>query len=55
MKAGDLVSFRGAVGLVVGKVEKTGACPTDVWVKWIDETELKWENGMLLEVISESR
>ena len=55
LQVGELVSFWGAVGLVVNKVEKRGACPTDVWVKWVDETDLKWENGMLLEVLSESR
>ena len=55
LKAGTLVGWRGSVGIILGKVEKSGACPTDVWVKWTDETDLKWENGMLLEVLSESR
>ena len=55
MKVGTLVRFRGSIGLVLGKVEKSGACPTDVWVKWTDETDLKWENSMLLEVLNESR
>ena len=55
LQVGELVSFRGSVGLVVGKVEKRGACPTDVWVKWVDETKLKWENSMLLEVLSASQ
>ena len=55
LKAGTLVGWRGSVGIILGKVEKNGACPTDVWVKWTDETDLKWENGMLLEVLSASR
>ena len=55
LKAGTLVGWRGSVGIILGKVEKSGACPTDVWVKWTDETDLKWENGMLLEVLSASR
>tara|TARA_Y100000592_G_scaffold71215_1_gene110828 strand:- start:452 stop:631 length:180 start_codon:yes stop_codon:yes gene_type:complete len=55
LKAGTLVGWRGSVGIILGKVEKIGACPTDVWVKWTDETDLKWENGMLLEVLNESR
>ena len=55
LKAGTLVGWRGSVGIILGKVEKIGECPTDVWVKWTDETDLKWENGMLLEVLNESR
>ncbi len=51
MQIGDLVTFRGSIGIVLSKVKKRGACPTDVWVQWADETELKWENGMLLEKI----
>lgn len=51
MKTGTLVTFRGSVGIVLGKVKKRGACPTDVWVKWADETDFKWENSMLLEVL----
>ena len=55
IKAGTLVGWRGSYGIVLGKVKRRGACPTDVWVKWTDETDLKWENGMLLEVLSERR
>ena len=55
LKAGTLVGWRGSVGIILGKVEKSAAHPTDVWVKWTDETDLKWENGMLLEVLSECR
>jgi len=55
LKAGTLVGWRGSVGIVLGPVRKGGACPTDVWVKWADESDFKWENGMLLEVLSASR
>ena len=55
LKAGTLVGWRGSVGLVMGGVKKSYAHPSDVWVKWTDETDLKWENGMLLEVLSASR
>ena len=55
LKAGTLVGWRGSVGIILGKVKKRGACPTDVWVKWTDEADLKWENSMLLEVLSASR
>ena len=54
LKTGTLVEFRGSIGLVLGKVEKNGACPTDVWVKWTDETDLKWENSVLLKVLNEA-
>lgn len=53
LETGTLVGWRGSIGIVLGKVEKRGACPTDVWVKWTDETDLKWENSILLEVLSE--
>ena len=55
MKAGTLVTFRGSVGLVLNKVKKPAAHPSDVWVKWNDEPEPVWENGLLLEVQNGSR
>ena len=55
LNAGTLVGMRGSVGIVLGKVEERGACPTDVWVKWTEETDRTWENSLLLEVLSASR
>jgi len=55
LKVGTLVGMRGSVGIVLGKVEERGACPTDVWVKWTEETDRTWENSLLLEVLSASR
>ena len=55
MKAGTLVTFRRSIGLVLSKVKKPAAHPSDVWVKWNNEPEPVWENGKLLEVLNESR
>ena len=56
LKVGTLVSWRGSVGLVMGPVLKGRAAgPSDVWVKWTDEPEPKWECGLRLEVLSASR
>ena len=56
MKIGDLVGWKGDVGIVVSKVTNIGAKTGDVWVWWAkDNLKLRWEHGPLLEVISESR
>ncbi len=55
MKAGTLVGFRGSVGLVLSRVKKKAAHPSDVWVKWNDEPKPVWENSLFLEVQSERR
>ena len=55
MKIGDLVSYKGSIGLVIGVVEKSSAHPADVWVKWTDDPKPRWEHGVLLEVINASR
>jgi len=55
MKAGTLVQFRGSIGLVLSKVKKPAAHPSDVWVKWNNEPTPVWENSKLLEVLSENR
>ncbi len=56
MQAGDLVGWKGDVGIVMGKVKNAGAKTGDVWVWWAkDSLKLRWEHGPLLEVISESR
>lgn len=55
MKVGDLVAFRGSIGLVMGKVKHKAARPSDVWVKWTNKHKPVWEHGLLLEVINASR
>ncbi len=51
MRIGDLVTFRGSIGLVIGKVDRTSAGQDDVWVLWNDEPNAKWEYGPLLEIV----
>ena len=55
MRAGDLVRWRGSVGLVMGPCKKRWAKPADVWVMWTDERKPKIECGLLLEVLNASR
>ena len=55
MRIGDLVTFRGSVGLVMGACKKRWAKPADVWVMWTDERKPKIESGLLLEVLNASR
>ena len=56
MRTGDLVKWRGSVGLVMGPVLKAGATgPDDVWVKWTDDPKPRWENARLLELVNASR
>ena len=55
MKVGDLVRWRGSVGLVLGKVMNIGAKTGDIWVKWSDDPKPRWESGPLLEVINADR
>ena len=56
MKVGDLVGWKGDIGIVTGKVMNIGAKTGDVWVLWSKNSlKRKWEHGPLLEVISESR
>jgi len=55
VKVGDLVTWRGSVGLVLGPCKKRWAHHGDVWVLWTNESKPKIESGDLLEVISASR
>ncbi len=55
MRIGDLVRFRGSVGLVMGPCKKRWAAVDDVWVKWTDEPKAKIEAGRFLEVLNASR
>ncbi len=55
MQVGDLVKWRGSVGIVLGPCKKRWAKPEDVWVMWTDESKPKIESGDLLELINASR
>jgi len=55
MRAGDLVKWRGSVGLVIGPCKKRWAAPDDVWVKWTDKTKPAIEAGRLLELLNANR
>ena len=55
MQVGDLVKWRGSVGIVLGPCKKRWAKPEDVWVMWTDENKPKIESGDLLELINASR
>ncbi len=55
IKAGSLVRYKGSVGLVIGRVKSGAAKKADVWVKWADDPKPRWEYGVLLEVLNESR
>ena len=55
MRAGDLVKYKGSVGIVIGPCKKRWAKHADVWVMWTDEPKPKIESGLLLEVLSASR
>ena len=55
MRAGDLVKWRGSVGLVMGPCKKRWAKDDDVYVKWTDESKLKIESSRFLEVLNASR
>ena len=55
MSVGDLVKFRGSVGIVLGPCKKRWAKHADVWVMWTDERKPKIECGLRLEVVSASR
>ena len=55
MEVGDLVGWKGDVGIVLGYVKNIGAKTGDVWVSWNGDLKPRWEHGPLLEVISEGR
>ena len=55
VQVGDLVAWRGSVGIVIGPCKKRWAKPADVWVMWTDERKPKIESGLLLEVLNASR
>ena len=55
MKVGDLVKYKGSVGLVMGACKKRWAKPADVWVLWNNRHKPIVECSGFLEVMNESR
>jgi len=55
MQVGDLVKWKGSIGLVMGVCKKRWAAVDDVWVLWADKPKPKIEAGRFLEVLNESR
>jgi len=55
VKVGDLVRYRGVLGIIVRRSTAKWAERDDVYVLWADEVEPTLENGEFLEVVSESR
>ena len=53
MKVGDLVKFRGSIGLIVAEADSSWK-PHDWWVKWGDEVEFCLENECRLELVAEA-
>ena len=55
VKVGDLVKYKGSIGIVLGPCTKRWAKPADVWVLWPHKHKPSIESGDFMEVISESR
>ena len=55
MQVGDLVKYKGSVGLVMGACKKRWADPADVWVLWTGDPKPKIENGDFMELVNASR
>jgi hypothetical protein len=54
MKVGDLVSYKGEIGIVLELCSKRWAKPDDVLVLWPDE-KVMVESGDFMELVNESR
>ena len=55
MKVGDLVKYKGSIGIVIGPCGKRWAAPEDVWVLWTNKSKPSIEAGGFLKVINASR
>ena len=55
MQVGDLVKYKGSVGIVIGPCTKRWAKPADVWVLWTNKPKPKIENGDFMELVNASR
>ena len=55
MKVGDLVRYKGSVGIVIGPCKKRWAKPEDMWVLWTNKSKPSIEAGGFLELVNASR
>jgi len=55
MNTGDLVTWQGSVGLVLGPCKKRWANPDDVWVLWTNKSKPSIVAGDFLELVNASR
>ena len=55
MKVGDLVKYKGTLGIVTALCTKRWAKPADVWVLWSNKRKPIVESGDFLELINANR
>jgi hypothetical protein len=55
MKVGDLVKYKGILGIVTAPCTKRWAKPADVCVLWNNKRKPTIENGDFMELINASR
>ncbi len=55
MKVGDLVKYKGEVGIVLEPCTKSWAKDGDVWVLWHHSYKPKVESPKFLELVNENR
>jgi hypothetical protein len=55
MQVGDLVRYKGILGIVIGPCTKRWAKPADVWVLWTNESKPMIESSDFLELLNASR
>ena len=53
MKVGDLVKYKGSIGIVTALCTKRWAKPADVWVLWTNGAT-KIENGDFMELVTQA-
>jgi len=54
VQVGDLVRYKGSVGIVIGPCKKRWADPADVWVLWNGNRKPAIENGDFMELVNAS-
>jgi hypothetical protein len=55
VKVGDLVKYKGTLGIVIALCTKRWAKPGDVWVLWSNKRKPFVESGDFMELVNESR
>ena len=55
MKVGDLVKYKGEIGIVLEPCSRRWAKPGDVWVLWPHKRNAIVESSDFMELVNESR